>query len=109
MVQTVQQFIEIPQLQFVARWSMSLLGTWMCRKLWEIPQLQFIKVVDTLFVTQRLISTVLVTMEIPQLLVDTVVDLPVLLVVLVPQVPSWRRQTCSTVALVEKLVAFPDL
>ena len=33
MVQTVQHIIVIPQLQFVARWSMSLLWTFMCRKL----------------------------------------------------------------------------
>ena len=33
MVQTVQHFIVFHQLQFVARWSMSLLEIWKCRKL----------------------------------------------------------------------------
>ena len=33
MVQTVQEIIEMSQLQFVARLSMSLLWTLMCRKL----------------------------------------------------------------------------
>ena len=32
------------------------------------------------------------TMKIPQLPVDTVIDVPVVQVVRVPQVPSWRRQ-----------------
>ena len=46
------------------------------QKIAEIPQLQFIKVVDTPFVTQRLIPVVLVTKEIPQWGVDKVVDEP---------------------------------
>ena len=45
---------------------------------------------------QRLIPMVLVIMGIPQLLfIDTVIDDPVVLVVRVPRVPSWMRQSCS--------------
>ena len=41
--------------------------------------------------TQRLIPIVTLTTEIPHLLVDTVIDVPVVQVVRVLQVPSWRR------------------
>ena len=44
----------------------------------EFPQLLSMQVVDISFVVQRPISMVLVTMEIPQLRVDTVVDGPFL-------------------------------
>ena len=47
-----------------------------CRKLWQFPQLLSMQVVDISFVVQRPISMVLLTMEIPQLRVDTVVDGP---------------------------------
>ena len=131
MVQTVQQIIEIPQLQFVARWSMSPLGTLKCRKTSEIPQLQFTKVVDVPVVTQRLIPMVQTvqqiieipqlqfvarwsmsplrtlkcrkTSEIPQLQFTKVVDIPVVTQRLIPmvlvtvEIPScsWTRGQCS--------------
>ena len=47
----------------------------------EIPQLQFIKVVDISVVLQRLISMVLATIEIPKLRVDKVVDAPFMQIV----------------------------
>ena len=47
----------------------------------EIPQLQFITVVDISFVVQRLIAMVLATIEFPQLRVETVVDALILQVV----------------------------
>ena len=58
---------------------------------------QFIKFVDiSLLWVQRLIPMVLVIMGIPQLLfIDKVIDDPVVLVVRVPRVPSWMRQSCS--------------
>ena len=46
-------------------------------------------------VAQRQFPVVLRTIEIPQLHVDMVFDVPVVQVVRVPQVPSWRRQSCS--------------
>ena len=64
-------------LQFVARWSMTLLADVDVQKTAENPQLQFIKVVDTRVVTQRLIPMVMVTIEIHQLFFDKVIDVPV--------------------------------
>ena len=58
-------------------------------KLWWFRSCSSSKVVDIPVFTQRLISiflTVQKTTEIPQLLVDTVADILVLLVVQVPQV-----------------------
>ena len=43
-------------------------------------------------------DTVQLPIGIPQLPVDKVVDVPVLLVERVPHVPSWRRQSCSGVS-----------
>ena len=50
-----------------------------CRKTAEFPQLLSIQLVDISFVVQRPIPMVLVTMEILQLRVDTVVDGPFVL------------------------------
>ncbi len=83
MVQTVRRTIEIPQY---------------VNKVNDAPVMQFVRVSQVVIfpvATQRLIPTVSLTMEIPQLLVDTVIDVPVVQVVRVPQVPSWRRQLCS--------------
>ena len=41
------------------------------------------------------VQTVRLAMEIPQFFFDKVIDVPVAMVVRVPQVPSWRRQSCS--------------
>ena len=52
-----------------------------------------------------MVQAVLHITEIPQFLVDQVIDVLVVQVVRVPRVPSWRRQSCSTVAPVVNLVA----
>ena len=67
-------------------------------KVIDAPVLQFVrvpKIVIFLVATQRLIPMVSLTMEIPQLPVDTVIDVPVVQVGRIPQMPSWRRQLCS--------------
>ena len=58
----------------------------------EFPQLQSIQVVDIPVVVQRPIPMVLVTMEVPQSRVDTVVDGPLLQVAVVtPRLVPWSR------------------
>ena len=66
----------------------------------EIPQLQFIKVVDTPFVTQRLIPMVLVTIAILQSLLDKVVDAPIMQVVQVAKIPVVAQRLLHMVQLV---------
>ena len=59
------------------------------------PVMQAVRVPQVVIIpiaAQRLTSMVSLTMEIPQLLLDEVVDV---LLARVPQVPSWRRQLCS--------------
>ena len=60
----------------------------------ENPQLCFIKVVDIPVVMLRLIPVVLVNIEIHQLIVDKVVDVTDVQVCRFP-VPSWRKQSRS--------------
>ena len=69
--------VQIPQVQVVAPVMQAV----------RVPQVVIIPVA-----AQRPTSTVSLTMEIPQLLLDEVVDV---LMARVPQVPSWRRQLCS--------------
>ena len=103
MVQTAQQIIEIPQLLLdmvtdvlvvrVVRVPQVLV----VEETVVLPQLHLVRnsfeVVDIPVVTLRLlpmVQTVLRALEFPQSLFDKVVDVTVLLVVRVPQVPSWR-------------------
>ena len=65
------------------------------RKTATLPQLQFFMVVHIPVALQSLIPMVSLAMEIPQLPVDTVIDVPVVQVRRVPQVPSWRSLLCS--------------
>ena len=94
-VQTVQQTIETPQLQFVARWLMSLLRTFMCRKTAEIPQLQLIyKGLYIPVVAQWLspmVQTVLRTNQIPHYQGVQVVDIPVVTQRLIHMVSLTRE------------------
>ena len=64
-----------------------------CRMLWEFRSCRSSKFFNIPVVAQRLFPMVSETMEVPQLLVDKVVDVPVMLVVRLPHVPSWRRQS----------------
>ena len=67
-------------------------------KVIDAPVVRFVRVPQViifLVATQRLIPMVSLTMEIPQLSVDTVIDVPVVQVVRVPQVLLWRRQLYS--------------
>ena len=79
----------------------------------DFPQLHFIKVVVFLVVTPRLISIVLVTIEIPQLLFDTVVNAPILQifpVVLqrpIPMVQTVRRTTGIPQFFFDKVIDAP--
>ena len=57
------------------------------------PQVQFIKVVDISFVLQRLIPMVLATIQLPQLRVDKVIDVPVH--------RSARRRLCRQIPMVQ--------
>ena len=77
----------LPQLQLVEKI--------VARGKLQLPQLQFHMVVHISVVAQRQFPMVLRTMAIHQLHVDRVFDVPVLQVVSVPQVPSWRRQSRS--------------
>ena len=80
-VQTVQRIMETLQLPFDTVVVVLLLG-----------------VQDIPIVTQRQIPMVWVTLEIPQLLFDKVVHVPVVQVEPVPHMPAWRRQSCSGVS-----------
>ena len=112
MVQTVHHFLVIPQLQLDFWWSIPVVRVVQilrCRpgediraptvgftlqKTAEIPQSQFIKVVDTPFVTWRLISMVLFD-------VDKAVDAPIFQGVPVARV--------SKVLVVKITVVIPQL
>ena len=59
----------------------------------DVPVAQVVQ--DIPVEMQRLIPMVSLTMEIAQLLFDVVVHVPVVQVERVPQVLSWRRQSCS--------------
>ena len=68
-----------------------------------LPVMQVVHVVDILVVAQRLlhkVQPVLRTIKIPQLLVDTVIDIPVVQVVQSPQID--RSHPCRGAEAVSK-------
>ena len=64
----------------------------------DVPVAQVVQVIVVPVVVQRpipIVQTVCRTIEFPQFFFDKEIDVPVVQVVRFPQVPSWRRQTCS--------------